>query len=97
MSDIDWKALEKAEKQAKTETSVVSQNTLSNERTKQRSKNQKPAEEELRDAVINAKASYSPGEVPRVLNSSERGQTVPVNTYLNRICVVLNNLKNKKK
>lgn len=97
MSDIDWKALEKAEKQAKTEKVVTSQETLFNEKTEQRQRRRKPAEEELRDAVINAKASNSHGEVPRVLNSSEKGQTIPVNTYLNRMCVVLNNLKNKKK
>jgi hypothetical protein len=97
MSDIDWKALEKAEKQAKAETTVVLHSTLTNQKTVQRQRSQKPAEEELRDAVINARTSNSHGEVPRVLNSSERGQTIPVNTYLNRMCVVLNNLKSQKK
>ena len=97
MSNIDWKALEKAEKQAKTEIKVITNNSLNNKRSEQRQISQKPAEQELREAVIAAKTSISHGEVPRVLNSSERGQTIPVNTYLNRMCVVLNNLKSQKK
>jgi hypothetical protein len=99
-NELDWAALEKAERQAKTDTIVVTDNSLTRKtrRRAETNKSQTTAEEELREAAKATKSvTIGISEIPRVQNSLEKGQTIPVNTALNRICVVLNQLKNKKK